>query len=162
MPETHLMIISNRNALSWVVTEQRMAFPAGRSRLAQSVREGDEVLLYTTRGCFGNPTRDRGRLMGCATVSSPVQVLSDPLHLGERFFPEGCALDIRALADWRGGLVLSDLIPMLEVFPDPRAWSVRMRRAVLRLPVTDAKLLQVAIAPLLRPYPVMVDAYRQA
>ncbi|MFB7761519.1 hypothetical protein [Streptomyces xiamenensis] len=162
MSETHLMIISNRDALSWVVTEQRMAFPAGRSRLARSVREGDEVLLYTTRGCFGNPTRDRGRLMGRATVSSPVHVLPEPLHLGERVFPEECSLDIHALADWRRGIVLSDLVPRLEVFPDPSAWSVRMRRAVLTLPITDAKLLRTTVAPLLRPYSEAVDVYRQA
>lgn len=162
MPNTHLMIISDHGALSWVVTEQKMAFPAGRSRLAQSVKEGDEVFLYTTRGCFGNPTRDRGRLMGLATVSNPVHVLPEPLHLGERVFPEGCALDIQTLADWREGLVLSDLVPQLEVFPDPRAWSVRMRRAVLTLPVADAKLLRTTVAPLLRPYPEVAEAYRQA
>lgn len=58
MPSTHLLIIGERAALSWVVSEQRMACPAGRSNAARALEEGDEVCLYTTRGCFRNPRRD--------------------------------------------------------------------------------------------------------
>ncbi|MER5413985.1 hypothetical protein [Streptomyces virginiae] len=162
MSTTHLMIISDHDALRWVVTEQRMAFPTGRSKLAQSVNEGDEVLLYTTRGCFRNPTRDRGRLMGRATVSSPVRALPKPLRLAERSFSDGCSLNIHSLAQWREGLVLSDLVPQLQVFPDPAAWSVRMRTAALLLPAADAHLLRAAVAPFLHPYLEIVEAYRQA
>ncbi|GAA3065696.1 hypothetical protein GCM10017562_34570 [Streptomyces roseofulvus] len=154
------MIIGDRDALGWVVTEQRMAFPVGRSQQAQAVGEGDEVLLYTTRGCFRNPNRDRGRLMGRATVSSPVQPLPQPLHLSKRTFSAGCSLEIHSLAEWRGGLMLSDLVPQLQIFPDPTVWSVRMRRATLTLPPADALLLRTAVAPLLHPYRDMVDAYR--
>ncbi|MGW5778964.1 hypothetical protein [Streptomyces sp. NPDC003863] len=158
MSATHLLILSDREALRWVVTEQRMAFPAGRSK---PVSEGDEIFLYTTRGCFRNPTRDRGRLMGRATVSSPVGIMSKPLSIGERTFSEGCDLRILALAGWREGLVLSDFVPRLEVFPDPVTWSVRMRRAVLSLPDRDANLLRAAVTPLLRAYDDVVEQYRQ-
>ncbi|MFC4465550.1 hypothetical protein ACFPH6_13585 [Streptomyces xiangluensis] len=34
MSSAHLLIIGDRAALSWVVTAQRMAFPAGRAREA--------------------------------------------------------------------------------------------------------------------------------
>ncbi|MDX2939910.1 MULTISPECIES: hypothetical protein [Streptomyces] len=35
MPPAHPLIIGDRAALSWVITEQRMAFPAGRANAAR-------------------------------------------------------------------------------------------------------------------------------
>lgn len=160
MPSTHLLIIGDRAALSWVVTEQRMAFPAGRARAARALEEGDEIFLYTTRGCFRNPTRDLGRVIGRATVASPVRLLEKPVVFGERAFTEGCRLRLSGLARFREGLVLRDLVPRLSVFPDPATWSVRMRRASLTLSSKDADLVRTELEPLLRPYDEVVDAYR--
>lgn len=160
MASTHLVILSDREALSWVVTEQRMAFPAGRSKLARTLQPGDEVFLYTTRGCFRNPTRDLGRVMGLAAVSSPVRVLDEPVRFGDRSFTEGCGLDIRGLAPLRGGVVLRDLVPQLAAFPDTATWSVRMRRAALPLAPDDASLLRQQLRPLLRDYADVVGDYR--
>ncbi len=129
MPSTHLLIIGDRAALSWVLTEQRMAFPAGRSRAARGLEEGDEIFLYSTRGCFGNPTRDLGRVIGRATVASSVRVLEEPVVFGERSFTEGCRLTVSGLSRFREGLVLRELVPRLSVFPDLATWSVRLRRA---------------------------------
>lgn len=162
MASTHLVILSDRAALSWVVTEQRMAFPAGRSKMARSLHPDDEVLLYTTRGCFGNPTRDLGHVIGLATVSSAVRVLEKPVRFGERSFTEGCGLNIQGLAPFREGVVLRDLVPQLKVFPDPATWSVRLRRPVLSLPPDDAKLLRHELRPLLRGYAEVVEDYRWA
>ncbi|WSA80464.1 hypothetical protein OG930_35495 [Streptomyces sp. NBC_01799] len=160
MSSAHLLIIGDRAALSWVVTEQRMAFPAGRSRSAQALGEGDEIFVYTTRGCFRNPTRDLGRVVGRARVASPVRVLEEPVVFGERRFTEGCRLEVSALARFREGLVLRDLVPRLAVFPDPATWSVRMRRASLTLPPEDAGVVRAELEPLLLPYEEAVEAYR--
>ncbi|MCF1510499.1 hypothetical protein [Streptomyces glomeratus] len=160
MPSSHLLIIGDRAALSWVVTEQRMAFPAGRAQAARALEEGDEIFLYTTRGCFRNPTRDLGRVIGRATIASPVRTLDEPVVFGERTFPEGCRLKVSGLARCREGLVLRDLVPRLSVFPDPATWSVRMRRASLTLPVTDADLVRAELEPLLRPYDEAAEGYR--
>ncbi|MFI0815374.1 hypothetical protein ACH4TX_03320 [Streptomyces sp. NPDC021098] len=160
MPTTHLVIISDRTALSWVLTEQRMAFPPGRARAAQAIAEGDEVLLYSTRGCFGNPTRDLGRIIGHATVSSPVRSLADPVVFGDRSFTEGCELSIHGLAPFREGVVLRDHVDRLSVFPEPKHWSVRMRRASLSLPAADADVLRDELRPLLKPHADVVEAYR--
>jgi hypothetical protein len=103
MTGTRLIIISDRSALSWVLSEQRMAFPAVRARAAHAISDGDEVLLYSTRGCFGNPTRDAGRILGHATVSSAVRPLAEPVVFGERGFTEGCALTIHGLAPFKEG-----------------------------------------------------------
>lgn len=160
MSSAHLLIIGDRAALSWVVTEQRMAFPAGRAKAARALEEGDEIFLYTTRGCFRNPTRDLGRVVGRARIASPVRVLEKPVVFGERNFTEGCRLQVSDLARFRDGLVLRDLVPRLSVFPDPATWSVRMRRAALTLPPGDAALVRRELAPLLHPYGEVVEDYR--
>ncbi|MBN3929855.1 hypothetical protein IQ279_09415 [Streptomyces verrucosisporus] len=159
MAATHLVIIGDRDALSWVVTARRMAFPAGRSA---TLAEGDEVLLYTTRGCFRNPTRDLGRVMARARVAGPVRSLDEPVRFGERAFTEGCDLRIDGLAPYREGLVLRDLVPRLAVFPDPASWSVRLRRTILTLPAPDAELIGRELAAHLRPYANAVDGYHAA
>lgn len=100
--------------------------------------QGDEVFLHTTRCCFRNPTRDLGRVIGRATIASPVRVLDEPVAFNERSYSEGCRLEVSGLAPFREGLVLRDLVPRLSVFPDPATWSVRMRRASLTLPPADA------------------------
>ncbi|MET7286443.1 hypothetical protein [Streptomyces sp. NPDC005573] len=160
MPSTHLLIIGDRAALSWVVTEQRMAFPAGRAKAARVLGEGDEIFLYTTRGCFRNPTRDLGRIVARATIASPVRVLDEPVVFNDRSFTEGCRLQVSGLAPFREGLVLRDLVPWLSVFPDPATWSVPMRRASLTLPPGDADLVRTELEPLLRPYGEVRDGYR--
>ncbi|MFI6032852.1 hypothetical protein ACIBBD_01465 [Streptomyces sp. NPDC051315] len=158
-PATHLIIISDREPLAWVLEYQRMAFPAGRAQQSLSLKKGDEALLYTTRGCFGNPTRDLGRVIGQATLTSEVSTLDQPVSFGERRFTEGCRLRIHGLVPFRDGVVLRDLVNDLEVFPDPRTWSVRMRRASLKLPERDAALIKRELQPLLKPYGSVVGDY---
>ncbi|MFF5392207.1 hypothetical protein ACFY5H_28355 [Streptomyces sp. NPDC013012] len=158
-PATHLLIISDHEPLAWVLEGQRMAFPAGRTRESLTVDKGDEVLLYTTCGCFGNQTRDLGRVIGLATLTSEVSTLDRPVMFRERRFTEGCRLRIHGLATFREGVVLRDLVDHLQVFPEPRNWSVRMRRASLKLPETDAALIKRELQPLLKPYKDVVGDY---
>jgi hypothetical protein len=144
LPESasYLLVISDRNALAWVVREQRMAFPALRRREVTRLRPGDALLLYTTRGCFHNPTRDRGRLIGIATATSAVTDLDPAIQVAGREFPLGCDLQIERLAPLRGGVELAPLVSRLRVFPDPASWSARLRRPLLALPAGDARLLR--------------------
>ncbi|WP_406259484.1 hypothetical protein OIA45_13445 [Streptomyces chartreusis] len=160
MPPAYLLIIGDRAALSWVITEQRMAFPAGRSKGARALAEGEEVFLNATRGCFRNPTRDLGRVIGRATITSPVRVLDEPVVFNERSATEGCRVKVSGLAPFREGLVLRDLVPRLSVFPDSATWSVRMRRASLTLPPADAELVRTELEPLLRSYGETREGYR--
>lgn len=160
MPSAHLLIIGDRAALSRVVTEQRMAFPSGRTGAARTLEEGDEVFLCTTRGCFWNPARDLGRVIARASVATPVRAPDEPVVFGGRSFTEGCRLEVCGPAPFRDGLVLRDLVPRPSVSPDPATWSVRMRRASPALPPGDADLVRAELDPLLRPYGEAADAYR--
>ncbi|MGW9492982.1 hypothetical protein ACWG5P_01045 [Streptomyces prasinus] len=158
-PAAHLLIISDHEPLAWVLENQRMAFPAGRTRQSLALGKGDEILLYTTRGCFRNPTRDLGRVIGLATITSEVRTLDDPVVFQERRFTEGCRLRIHGLTPFREGVVLRDLANDLQVFPEPSHWSVHLRRASLRLPDADAALIKRELQPLLKPYGSAVGDY---
>ncbi|WP_182885197.1 hypothetical protein [Microbispora sp. H10885] len=145
---SYLLILGDRQAIAWVLHEQRMAFPpTSRSEIAQ-VRPGDELLIYTTRGAYRNPTRDRGRIIGHAVVTSDVRRLDKPVHIGGRDYPTGCELNIDRLAPWGRGVELQPLVARLDAFPNPAAWSIKLRRALLRLPEKDAVLILDLLAPL--------------
>ncbi|MGV9232542.1 hypothetical protein [Streptomyces nigra] len=161
MASTHLVILGERSALRWVLTEQRMAFPAGRMRQARAVHEGDEVMLYTTRGCFRSPTRDVGRVIGLGMVATPVSVLSDPVRFGEREFTTGCDIQIQGLALYRDGLNLRELVHSLDVFPNPRSWAAKLRRTTLALPAQDAEFLRRKLKPYLKPYAEAIAGYEE-
>jgi len=161
MASTHLVILGERTALRWVLTEQRMAFPAGRARQTRPVREGDEVMLYTTRGCFRNPTRDVGRIIALGTVTTPVSVLPNPLRFGGREFTTECGIQILGLAPFREGLDIREHVHALSVFPNSRGWAVRLRRTTLALPERDAELLRNNLMLYLRPYEETITEYEQ-
>lgn len=139
----YLLPISDREPLAWILEESRTAFPAYRRREAASLAAGDMLFLYTTRGCFRNPTRDRGRVVGIATVAGPAVDLGTPVRFGDREFPVGVKMEIEILVPRGGGVELGPLIPRLaESFPNERAWSARLRRALVPLTGRDAKTLE--------------------
>jgi hypothetical protein len=148
---SYLLVISDREALGWILTERRMAFPSGSRSEVRSLKEGDELFLYTTRGAFKRPTRDRGRVIGTAFVRNEVTPLARPVHLGGREYPVGCDLEIGRLAKLGSGVDLSQLVSRMETFADvAQAWSVRLRRPLLGLTKGDAARLQSELSKVLR------------
>jgi hypothetical protein len=139
-PAAHLLVIGEREALAWVLSEQRMAFPATREREALALERDALLLLYTTRGCFHNPTRDRGRIIGQARVTSSPRRLADPVRFGEREYPIGCSLAVQRLVARGEGVELARLVPRMAAFPDAATWSVRLRRSLVPLGDHDLAL----------------------
>lgn len=139
-PAAHILVIGERRALTWILEHERMAFPEYRD--ASYLAVGDRLLLYTTRGCFHNPTRDRGRIIGEATVKSPVRALDEAVAIGDRRFSTGCRLTIESLARFATGVDLSSFVEQLDAFPDRASWSVRMRRVLVPLGYGDTRLLR--------------------
>lgn len=125
-----------------------MAFASHRLAEAAKSAPGDSFLIYTTRGCFHNPTRDRGRVIGEATVASAIERLAEPVEIAGRTFTLGCDLEVRSLAPFRTGVELAPLVPHLGAFPEPATWSVRLRRTIMPLPPADARLLRDHLRPL--------------
>jgi hypothetical protein len=161
MPRNYLLVIGEAAALAWVLAEQRMAFPAMRRSQAMALEPGDELLVYTTRGCFHNPTRDVGRVMALAKVTTHVRDLAEPVVFGERRYTLGCALDFQGVAALREGVELSPLVSELHVFPDAKSWSVQLRRPLVPLDEHDASLLRNRLTALLEPLDRHLDSYLQ-
>jgi hypothetical protein len=155
----YLLPISDREPLRWIVTEERTAVPSRRAREAASLAAGDLLYLYTTRGCFRNPTRDRGRIIGLAAVTGPSRLLPEPVRFGQREFSICIPLSIERLAAQGGGVELAPLIGTLATFPDPSSWSALLRRALVPLNVSDLGLLNRALIPVAPPYPETVSTY---
>jgi hypothetical protein len=144
--QSYLLPISDREPLEWILREQRTAFPAYRRADASKLEAGDSLFLYTTRGCFRNPTRDRGRVVGVAVVAQPARDLDEPISFGGREFSVGVDFHINALLPRDRGVELGPLIPKLrDSFPNERAWSARLRRALVPLAARDAATLKRAM-----------------
>jgi hypothetical protein len=148
---SHMLILGDREALAWVLANERMAFPGYRAREASRLRKGDELLLYTTRGCFRNPGRDRGRLIGTATAATAVERFDRPVQVAGREFAIGCELSLESLAPFRDGTELAPLISRLSSFPNKVAWPAQLRRPLLTLTAEDASLLRREIGNLAGP-----------
>ncbi|MDO8147498.1 hypothetical protein Q6350_03550 [Isoptericola sp. b515] len=134
-----LLVIGDREALGWILTESRTAFPAARRAEVANLAPGDEVFLYTTRGAFKNPTRDRGRVIGAARVAGAVSDLDPPIRFGPREFPWGCDLEIGPVAPFGHGVELAPLVGRLEAFSSlGTSWSIRLRRPLVPLSPADA------------------------
>jgi hypothetical protein len=139
-----LLVISNREALGWILSEQRMAFAPSRYHLIDSLRTGDRLVVYTTRTIFGNPPRDRGRIIGTATTTSPVQTLDTPVTFGDRTFNRGCSLQFQRLAPIGSGPELAGLVKRLHTFP--AHWYTHIRRTLVPLDKQDFMTLDEAIS----------------
>jgi len=142
-----LLILSEREAIRWVLANGRMAFSAMKRREFAELAAGDQLLIVTTRGAYHNPGRDRARVVGLATVTSQVQELPEPVELAGRVFPRGCEVRISALAPYPSGAELAPMVKALETFRGLRGWAVLLRRPLLRVSASDARTLTRAARP---------------
>jgi hypothetical protein len=145
-PSSYLVVLGDRQALAWVVSSQQMAFSERRSKSALLVNPGDNLLLYTTRSCFRQQHRDRGRIVGQATVTSAVTALDAPVTFNGRTFPIGCSLDLHVLTPYRTGVELTDHVMQLHAFPRPKSWMMYLRRTLVPLDIHDYDLLLRALS----------------
>lgn len=145
-PKRALAVIGDRRALGWVLTQGIVAFPEPRNRLP-AFEQGDSIYLYTTRGCFKNPTRDRSRIIGKAVAVTHLQVNEDPVRFGDRSFPLEVRVRIDSLAPLGDGINFADLVPQLTSFPKPERWSVYLRRSAFLVTAKDARQFDRLLAP---------------
>jgi hypothetical protein len=159
-PSAFLLILGDRDGLSWVLRNRRMAFTESRASEVAALRAGDRLFLYTSRGCYHNPTRDRGRVIGEAEARAGATTrLVKPISIGQREFSLVCDIALKSLAPFREGVVLAELVPRLEVFTDKNSWSVRMRRPLLPLPAKDVRLVVKELAGIARPVDETIGQY---
>jgi hypothetical protein len=156
----YLLPIADREPLAWIIARQRTAVGRHRRREAEALELGDRIFLYTTRGCFRNPRRDRGRVIGIARVTERAHARKNAVRFGEREYPLEIVLQIEALAPRRAGVELAPLVDRLESIPNRRAWSTYMRRALVPLKRSDGELLARALEPVVRSYRDAAPTYK--
>ncbi|WP_067135959.1 hypothetical protein [Microtetraspora malaysiensis] len=139
---SYLLILGEREAVAWVLRESRMAFPPTSRSEVNRLKVGDELFVLTTRGCWHNPTRDRTRVIGLATVTSDVLPHEEPVTIAGRDFTRGCAINLQSLTPYLTGIELVPLVPKMDAFPNKSAWSIRLRRPLLEVTEADAHLLR--------------------
>jgi hypothetical protein len=140
-----------------------MAFAEHRRTQAERLREGDRLFLYTTRGCFRNPTRDRGRIIGVGYVTGALRHARRSIEFDGRVYPYEMPLAIEALSEYRQGMELAPLVAGLsETFPVPHAWSALMRRPLVPVSRDDASKLLGGLDGLLSSYEIAARSYRAA
>ncbi len=160
--DSYLLIIGDRVPLQWVLQEQRMAVPTYRRGAAARLSKGDALFLYTTRGCFHNPGRDRGRVIGSAEALNAPVVLEEPVLIEGVCYPVGCDIELRKLAPKRKGVELAPLVLKMTTFTNKRAWAATIRRPLLKLTKEDANLLARELDPVVVPAREAVDSYLNA
>jgi hypothetical protein len=159
-PATAILLVSDREPLAWLLREQRFAVP--ESRAVSAPGRGTRLLLYTTRGCYRNPTRDRGLIMGIARVVSQPRRLDEPARFRNRDFHVGFGIRVEGVAAPHDGVELGPLAGRLDALPDPVNWRVRMRRTFIPLSVRDAELLVELLRPKLCRRADVLPAYLEA
>ena len=158
-PAAYLLVIGEREALAWILREGRMAFPSTPRREVNQLRVGDQLFLLTTRGCFHNPGRDATRIVGVATVVTPVMGLEPAVELVGRSFPSGCDIDLVSLAPYLTGVELVPLVPRLDAFEGASAWGMRLRKPLVPISHKDADLLTKQLRPLVTDLSSAVGSY---
>ena len=113
---SYLLIIGDREAVGWILSTGRMAFPSDSRHEVRSLAQGDELFLYTTRGAFKSPTRHRGRIIGTARVASSITRLKQPQCFGERQYPIGCQIEVGPIIPFGHGVEIAPLVPRLQTF----------------------------------------------
>lgn len=157
----HLAVIGDREALIWVLENQRVAFPRPRyHHIFPTLQPGDVLYLYTTRGCYKNPTRDRGLIIGSATVTEPMGTSEEPLHVRERELPLEAPIAIKSLAPVGDGINLADEVARMTSFPKPDSWSVYLRRSLFQITEKDAQRFDRLLRPYAGPWTDRVAGYR--
>ena len=127
----YLLVLGDRVAIHWALSEQRMAFPAGRTASALRLRVADSLWMYSTSGARLNRTRDRGRVFGLATETSLVGVLESPVTIAARDFHSQCSISVEGVAHYPEGVDLATLVGSLRCFSNKKAWSARLLSTTL-------------------------------
>jgi hypothetical protein len=160
MAGSYLVVLGDRDAIVWVLREQRMAFPEKARAEAKEVTKGDRLFLYATRGAWNNTRRDRGRIIGLANVTGTVHAVDPPIKIGARSFHSDLALNIQGVIPFPGGLEILPLLGELATFPKPHAWSAYLRRPLLGIADSDVEQLTHRLEPLLTPRRHAIATYR--
>lgn len=161
MVSTFLLVVSDRQGLSWILGSGKMAFSTmGRSG-ARNLKPEDNLILYTTRACYHNPNRNEGRVIGRATVTSTVSELGKPIIVSGKPLPYGCSIHLDSLASLGQGVSMRSAASQLEICQNTNVWGSRLRRTIVPLSDHDSNVLIELLHPFEESPDVVISSYLQ-
>jgi hypothetical protein len=158
---TYLFVLNDRPIIHWVLSQRVAPFPDLRRERAAVLREGDSLLLYTTRSAWHNAVRDRGRVVAEVTLTSPLEVLDPPVRIDIRDYSRACDFEPHGLAPFRDGVDLGEYADDMTSFGE-KHWKVALRMPLVRLNATDARVLRTPLRRIAVPWDDVVDDYLAA
>lgn len=138
-----LFVLGDRDAKEWVIANKTMAF---RDHIrATGLVNGDRFVLYTTRGCYNNPTRDHSQVIGTGTITSNLR--RDPVAINGETFTQSVTLKFDTEPLDRGeGLDFVSLVPELGFIRKKKSWMAYVRKALVPLPDEDFERVAARLA----------------
>lgn len=160
MSRSHLLVLGHPAGLAWVLTNAQMAFTDARLSQARKLRPDDRLLLYASKRAFGNSPPPTGLVIGQATVKCAVRRMEVPVRIGPMSYGLVVDFALDLLAPFGRGVHLSEHLEHLELFPDPKNWTSRIRRTVVSLPHKDANFLITKLGSVTVPSKSVLKQYQ--
>lgn len=118
--------------MEWVITHGLMAVGA---RVRSLPEPDDRLVLYTSRGAFHNPTRDRAQVIGLGIATSEPR--NRQVVVAGRRYERSFGLEIARISEPRQGLDFASLVPRLDFITKKSSWGGALRRPVVRISEKD-------------------------
>ncbi len=137
-----LIVIGDAKSLKWVIENGRMGF---RSTVkAADIKQSDPFIIYTSRGAYGNPTKDESQIAAEGRFST--SVINEEVTIGDETFPKSCAVKFSVVLPPRKGVTFRPLVSQLDfVGRSERRWPSAVHRTLVPLTQSDFRLLSAAV-----------------
>lgn len=132
-----LIVLGDRDAIDWVVANGRMAVS---DKVRTLPEPGERVALYTTRGAYRNPTRDRSQIIGLGRVTG--KAVRRDINVAGKTYAASFPIGIDAITESRQGLPFEPLVEHLTFITTKRTWGGALRRPLVRIPDADFKQIE--------------------
>lgn len=139
-----IWVFGDIDGLRWVLERNRMAFPEHAAGRARRIAAGDSAVLYTTRGAYSNPTRDRSRLQSIVDVVGEANH-HEPVEIAGREVTWSCPIQPRVVLEERQGPEVAPLAAELEHVKRPAVWGQYFRNSPIAVSARDFDVLAKAV-----------------
>jgi hypothetical protein len=136
-----LFVIGDGDSLRWVLGKRRMAF---RAHVKTShLSPGDATVIYATRGCWHNPTRDRAQILAIGSIASPIR--NKPVGVAGETMPQYCDLVFDVVLPERGGVPFTGLVEQLSLTKGRANWGPLLHRTIVSIGDGDVAAIRGAV-----------------
>jgi len=132
-----IFVVGSRPALEYILDNHVMAFRS--SVKTDMLEKGMRFALYTTRGAYGNPTKDRSQILALGRLSSGVT--GQAHSIDQELFPQSCRLKFELRLPWRKGLIFDPLVDELAFVGGRRRYASVFHRTIVKVPTDDYELI---------------------